>query len=219
MAMQALLDRLARVFRPGRLPPGRDDPAVFRLFLGTRAAFITQKTVLDYCEVKLGRNWQQARTEPRFAEVLEHCRWAVFFPAAGDLTLAAARWLAPHASAHALAIAMAELGEAALREAAQGGPAEAIEAGVAMLRARVLELPDSPALPGPDTMTLAAAQPLLETLPIHPDLRKGERVAILGGLRMNLLAVYQNMERAFDAPALAARLVAPPGPPPPSPPA
>jgi hypothetical protein len=210
--MNRLLDRLSRVFRPGHLPPGRDDPAVFRLFLGTRAAFITQKTVLDYCQVKLGRNWEQALREPAFAEALEACRWAVFYPAAGDLTLAAARWLAPHASAHALAIAMAELGEAALREAAQGGAAEAIEAGVGMLRARVLELPGSMAAPGPDTMTLAAAMPLLETLPIHPDLRKGERVAILGGLRMNLLTVFQNMERAFDAPALATRLVAPAAP-------
>lgn len=217
--MQALLDRLARVFRPGRLPPGRDDPAVFRLFLGSRAAFITQKTVLDYCEVKLGRNWQKARTEPRFADALEHCRWAVFYPAAADLTLAATRWLGPHAPAQPLAAAMAELGEAALREAAQGGPPDDTEAGVAMLRARVLAWPEAANAPGPDTMTLAAAIPLMETLPIHPELRKGERAAILGGLRMNLLAVFQNMERAFDAPALAARLVAPPAPSPAPPPA
>jgi hypothetical protein len=101
---------------------------------------------------------------------------------------------------------MADLGEAALREAAAGGPSEAIEAGAAALRARMLALPDD-AAQGPVTMTLAAAPVLLETLPIHPDLRRNEREAILGGLRMNLLAVFQNMERAFDAPALAARLV------------
>jgi hypothetical protein len=208
--MRSTLARLVRAIRPGHVGAGRADPAVFQAFLGTRAAFLAQKTVLDYCQVKLGRNWDQARGEKLFADALEACRWAVFFPAASDVTMAATHWLLPHAPIHPLVDAMARLGEAALRDAAQGGPTEGIEAGAALLRARLLALPDA-ASQGPVTMTLAAAPVLLETLPIHPDLRRNEREAILGGLRMNLLAVFQNMERAFDAPALAARLLAPAG--------
>jgi hypothetical protein len=204
--MQRFFRQLRRVVQPGWVPPGRDDPGAFRQFLGSRAAFVAQKTVMDYCGVKLGVNWQKAQGEPGFAAALGACRWAVFYPAAADLTLAAARWLLPHAQPMPLAAAMARLGEAALREAGAAGGPEALENAALALRARLLALPDEPPV-GPATMALAAAQPLLDTLPIHPDQRKGERVAILGGLRMNLVAMCQDMERAFDPAPLAARIV------------
>ncbi len=207
-AMQRFLRQLRRIAQPGWVPPGRDDPDALRLFLGSRAAFVAQKTVMDYCGVKLGVNWQKAQGEPAFLAALGACRWAVFYPAAADLTLAAGRWLLPHAPAAApLAAAMARLGEAALREAGAAGDPVALENAALALRARLLALPDDPPA-GPATMALAAAQPLLDTLPIHPDHRKGERLAILGGLRMNLVAMCQDMERTFDAAPLARRLVA-----------
>lgn len=212
-----MLDRtiewMRRALRPGGLAPGggatpRADPARFRAFLGSRAAFIAQKTVLDYCGVKFGVQWQAVQANLDFAAALGHCRWAVFWPAASDLTLAAGRWLLPHApSARALGQALGAAGEAVLAEAGWPGDPATLADAQASLRARLALLSEEPQV-GPATMVLAAAGPLLETIPIHPDQRKDERVAILGGLRMNLIAVCQDMERMFDAPGLAAALLA-----------
>jgi hypothetical protein len=206
--MSWLATTLMRVFRPGALPAGRADPAAFQAFLGSRAAFIAQKTVLDYCGVKFGVQWQRMQADPDFAAALGHCRWAVFWPAAADLTLAAGRWLLPHAARPAdLALGLGMLGAAAVAEAGAAGPAPEREAAMLALRARLATLPDEPPL-GPAQMALAAGPALLDTIPVHPDQRKGERAAILGGLRMNLIAMTQDMERLFDAPPLAAAIEA-----------
>jgi hypothetical protein len=204
--MTWLAGALRRILHPGALPPGRADPAAFQAFLGSRAAFIAQKTVLDYCGVKFGVQWGRLQADPNFAAALGHCRWAVFWPTAADLTLAAGRWLLPHA-AHpaALAEALGQLGSAALDQAGAAGDAADRAAAQLALRARLAALPDEPPL-GPAQMALAAAPVLLETIPVHPDQRKGERAAILGGLRMNLIAMLQDMERAFDAAPLAAAI-------------
>jgi hypothetical protein len=203
-----LLQKLRSVFRPGALPQGRADPAVFRDFLGSRAAFVAQKTVMDYCGVKLGVHWQAAQADPAFAAALGACRWAVFWPAGADLTLAAGRWLLPHAEApDRLAGALGDLGAAALEDAGSRAMPRTREEGAAALRLRLANLPTDPPV-GPATMVLAAGPVLLETLPIHPDQRQGERAAILGGLRMNLLAMLQDMERMFDAAPLCAAIEA-----------
>lgn len=202
--MTWIADTLRRVLRPGALPQGRADPAVFASFLGSRAAFVAQKTVMDYCGVKFGVQWPRLQADPEFAAALGHCRWAVFWPAASDLTLAAGRWLLPHAAhPERLAESLGRLGAAALEEAGSAGdPADRAAATLA-LRARLATLPHEAPL-GPAQMALAAGTVLLETIPVHPDQRKGERAAILGGLRMNLIAMVQDMERAFDAAPLAA---------------
>lgn len=211
----AMMRAILSMLRPGALPDRRDDPAVFGAFLGSRAAFVAQKTVLDYCGVKLGVNWAKAQTEPRFAAALDACRWAVFWPSMIDLSLAGGRWLLPHAAHPArMAEGLATVAVAALAEqAAAGDPA--VRADTAqLLRARLLALPQAPPA-GPATMPLSAAKPLLETLPIHPDLRQGEKAAILGGLRMNFVAATVDMERRFDPRLIALRLEAgPPAAPP-----
>jgi hypothetical protein len=51
--------------------------------------------------------------------------------------------------------------------------------------------------------------PLLATLPIHPDQRIGETPSIRGALRFHIVTTQQEMERGFDAPALAAALSQP----------
>jgi hypothetical protein len=66
------------------------------------------------------------------------------------------------------------------------------------------EAPPRPA----DRLPLLAEAPLLATLPIHPDQRKGETPSIRGALRFHVVSTQQEMERGFDAPALARRLFA-----------
>lgn len=204
----SLLGRLVRRLHAG---PSAD-PAAFAVFLGRWGAFVAQKTVMDYCGVKLGVNWDKALTEPDFAAALSECRWRVYLAAQGDLAALAEAWLRPHAAGResALADALARLAAAAVAAAGPPMPlAAAAEAAQAGYRARLARRQLAPPQPA-NTLTLDAAAVLLETLPIHPDLRRGEQPAILGGLRMNLLAAQAEMERRFAPAPLAAALLAGP---------
>lgn len=186
------------------------DVRAFAAFLAAQGAFVAQKTVMDYCGVKLGVNWQKAQAEPVFAELLADCRWRVYFAAQGDVAAMAESWLRPVVSGRegALAEALAALAAEAVRRAAVperlAAEAEAAAAGYAARLARCQLAAPAPA----NTLTLDAGPVLLETLPIHPDLRKGERVSILGGLRMHIVAAQQEMERQFAPAPLAAALIA-----------
>lgn len=204
----SLLGRMVR-----RLYAGPSaDPAAFAVFLGRWGAFVAQKTVMDYCGVKLGVNWDKALAEPDFAAALSACRWRVYLAAQGDLAALAEAWLRPHAAGREPALAAVLARSAAAAVAAAGPPAhlaaaaEAAQAGYGARLARRQRAPPQPA----DTLVLDAAPVLLETLPIHPDLRRGEQPAILGGLRMNLLAAQAAMERRFAPAPLAAALLAGP---------
>jgi hypothetical protein len=187
------------------------DPDAFGTFLGARGAFLAQKTVLDYCAVKLGVNWHSALEDPVFTVPLAACRWRTYLAAQGDVAALAEAWLRPHAAEPTKLVApLAALAEAAIR--GFGVPAEFAEeadkaiAGLGPRLARLQLGPPHSALDLP----MEAAPVLLETLPIHPDLRKGETPAILGGLRMNLVSSQQEMERGFAPEPLAAALAAPP---------
>lgn len=191
-----------------RRAPQVADVGAFAAFLAAQGAFVAQKTVMDYCGVKLGVNWQKAQEEPVFAELLADCRWRVYFAAQGDVAAMAESWLRPFAPGREAALAEALAGLAAEAIGSAGAPprlaaqAEAARAGMAArLAQRQLAAP-RPA----NTLALDAGPVLLETLPIHPDLRKGERVSILGGLRMHIVAAQQEMERRFAPAPLAAAL-------------
>lgn len=200
---------LAGLFGQRRGAPVADVRA-FATFLAAQGAFVAQKTVMDYCGVKLGVNWQKAQAEAVFAELLADCRWRVYFAAQGDVAAMAESWLRPFAAGREAALAEALAGLAAAAVARAGAPerlaaeAETARAGfAARLAQRQLATP-APA----NVLALDAGPVLLETLPIHPDLRKDERVSILGGLRMHIVAAQQEMERRFVPGPLAAALTA-----------
>ncbi len=190
--------------------PHADDPAALGAFLGRQSAFVAQKTVLDYCRVKVGRAEQQFFADPEFRAALDHCRWQTYAGAVADLCALAEAWLRPHAPSReaALAEAVAALGAAAI-DGAETPAAEraALAAAREGLLRHLLGQQLGPPRP-PHRMPLLAEAPLLATLPIHPDQRIGEAPSIKGALRFHLVAAQQELERGFDAPRLAARLVA-----------
>jgi hypothetical protein len=202
---------LARLFGR-RHAAGVADLRAFAAFLAAQGAFVAQKTVMDYCGVKLGVNWLKALQEPDFAEQLANCRWRVYFAAQGDVAAMAESWLRPFATGRETALAEA-LAALAARAVGQAGvpprlAAEA-EAACASYAARLGQR--QLAAPAPaNLLALDAGAVLLATLPIHPDLRRGEEVAILGGLRMHIVAAQQEMERRFAPAPLAAALTAGP---------
>ncbi|MDW8443780.1 MAG: hypothetical protein RML45_05325 [Acetobacteraceae bacterium] len=88
-----VFSRLGRLLRQRRLAA----PADLAVFIARWGAFVAQKTVLDYCAVKLGLNWEHARREPVFAAALRDCRWRVYFAAQGDVAALVEARLRPYA--------------------------------------------------------------------------------------------------------------------------
>lgn len=201
-----MMNRLGRLFRR----PRSGAPGDFRTFLDRQAAFVAQKTVLDYCRVKAGLHERKMFADPDFQAALSHCRWQSWAGAVQDVTALAEAWLRPHAPGReaALADALAMLGGQVIEAApAPAESRETLEAARAALPRHLATLQDAPPHSA-DRLPLLTEAPLLATLPIHPDQRIGETPAIRGALRFHIVTTQQEMERAFDASPLAINLVA-----------
>ena len=198
---------LARIF--GRTKNA--DPAALEAFLERHAAFIAQKTAVDYCRVKAGRQEREMFADADFLTALTHCRWQTFAPGVADVLGMAEAWLRPQAGRHgeaALASALARMGATILDRAAAPPAERAALDGVRDGLGRNLALLQQAPPLSADRLPMQAEAPLLATIPIHPDQRAGETPSIRGALRFHLVSAQQEMERFFDPAELAARLVA-----------
>lgn len=183
------------------------EPPEFQEFLLRQSAFVAQKTVLDYCRVKAGRNEKAHFADPDFQAALQHCRWQVFLAAAADVWLLAESALRPHAQAReALAEGLAAMHDSAL-DATPPPPEEACAHAQARAALRHHLAAAQAGPPEAAHLRPLLSEPVLfATLPVHPDQRKGEAPAIRGGLRFHVVSTQQEMEKRFDLPALATRI-------------
>lgn len=184
-------------------------PAALAAFLQAQAAYVAQKTVLDYCRVKAGRSEKQLFSDPDFQVALAHCRWQVFFAALADVTALIEADLRPHAKGaeEALREALITLHQAAF-DVEPPPPEEAATADEARAAlphhlARLQLEPPHPA----HRLPLLAEPVLFATLPIHSDQRQGESLAIKGALRFQMVSTQQEMERRFDVEKLTCNLL------------
>jgi len=176
-------------------------PAELARFLQTQAAYVAQKTVLDYCRVKAGRSEKQMFADPDFQSALAHCRWQVFFAALSDVTAVIEAHLRPYAPGQEALLAqrLVSLHHAAL--AHEAPPAEeapsATDAHDALPRhLAVLQLQ----APHPaHLLPLLAEAVLFATIPVHAEQRRGEAIAIQGALRFQIVTTQQELERRFEA--------------------
>lgn len=178
-------------------------------FLQAQGAFVAQKTVLDYCRVKAGRDEKRLFSDPDFQAALAHCRWQVFFAALGDVAALIEAHLRPHAAGREVALSeaieglhAAALSDPAPPEALLGTAAEARGA----LPHRLATLRLQPPYPA-HRLPLAAEAVLFATLPIHAEQRQGESLAIKGALRFQMVSTQQELERRFDVVQLARNLL------------
>jgi hypothetical protein len=188
-------------FRPRRSA----DPSELGRFLHAQAAYVAQKTVIDYCRVKTGRRERLYFSDPDFQAALLHCRWQVFFASVSDLAAVFEAHLRPHAEGgeERLARALARLHDAALTdEAPPAAEAQGAHERAEAWPRHIAELQRGPALSA-HRLPLLAEPVLFATLPIHADQRVGEAVAIRGALRFHIVSTQQELERRFDAPILA----------------
>lgn len=197
---------LSRLFRDRR----SSDPALFGVFLGRHASFVAQKTVYDYCRVKAGRDEDRLFKDPDFKAALNHCRWQVYFAVLVDIGGLAEAWLRPQAPGReaALAAALDTWHRATLTaQAVPEDERETAEAALLAFPGRIAAQ-QLVAPPSADRRPLQAEAPLFATLPVHPDQRRGEAVAIRGALRFHIVSAQQEMERLFVPGPIAAILTA-----------
>ena len=190
--------------------PSPPEPEAFGAFLHRQGAFVAQKTVLDYCRVKIGRNEKAFFGNADFQAALNHCRWQVFLAAQSDVMALAEAWLRPFWRGQEQLLVDRLVALHADFMADDTPPEEEKAAFAASLTA----LPGHLAglqLAAPHnarTLPLLAEAPLFATLPIHADQRKDEGPAIRGALRFHMVSTQQEMERGFDPAGLSARLAA-----------
>ena len=195
---------LWNVFRRAR----SGSPEELATFLYGQAAFVAQKTVLDYCRVKMGRNDTRYFADANFKAALEHCRWQVFFAAAADIMLLTEAMLRPLAAGReaALGLALVDMHATVLtRSPCPPGEGAAAAERLAAF-AHLLQVRQDAAPAEPNRMPLLAEPVLFATLPVHAEQRAGESVAIRGALRFHVVSTEQEMRRHFDLASLAYRL-------------
>ena len=191
--MMGLLDGIvANMF--GKATPIADRSALGR-FMDSRAAFLAQKCVVEFCRVRAGVNWQKLFEEDDFQRALAQSRWRSYPPAFAMV---------------------AEMVEAALREPAGLGqrrlPAalEAMAADVFAaypvprgeletfwqsaldeVRERLAATQSGPPRPVRE-MPDPLARRIFDALPLHRTVVTNDYDYIFNNLRMNLLRAHED---------------------------
>lgn len=194
---------LPGLFARPRPIASRDDLADF---MDTRAAFLAQKCVVEFCRVRAGANWEKLFKEEPFQQELYRARWKSFPPALAMI---------------------AEMIEGVLRPAAglrQRHLPEALERVAADVFARYPTPDGAPPTFWPDALGLAkarlaatqggaprpvrevpkpTARMIFDALPLHKDVVTNDYDYIFNNLRMNLLRIHDDFLAVADLDALA----------------
>lgn len=199
-----MLDKLLKLFRrPDPIGTSRE----LGEFLTGEAAFLAQKSTIEYCRARAGLQWQKLFGEAAFIAALERCRWEAFALVLADMMVVT---------------------EGRLRRQAQH-PLELAEA-VALLYERILESHPLPAhradwadrvadlrqrlgraqLAAPvrtDEIAGVSGRAVFDLLPIHPSLRGHDRLMIFNHIRFGMLTFAERFDRRVDAHGVLASLL------------
>jgi hypothetical protein len=176
-------------------------------FLAAQTAYVSQRTVLEYCRARTGLNWDKLYREQAFVDSLEVCRWEAYaevLAEVAELVLILLRRQSPAEPQVYLPRMAAAVGDALLRHPVPGHRTSWDSAAAAIERHLAQSL-----LAAPRAVHLAgfgAADAIFAHLPIHPDLRREDREMFRNSVRFALCRVYDEMTRRLDVPALAQAL-------------
>jgi hypothetical protein len=175
--------------------------------LAAQTAYVSQRTVLEYCRARTGLNWDKLFKEEAFVQAVEICRWeayAALLPEVAELALIQLRRqgaLDPQAYLPGLVEAARA---ALLRHPVPAHRSTWTEASAAIERQLALALL---AEPRPvHLMGFGSSDAIFEILPIHPDLRREDREMFRNSVRFALCRAFEEMSRRLDVPALEASL-------------
>ncbi|MBM3486301.1 MAG: hypothetical protein FJX67_06665 [Alphaproteobacteria bacterium] len=194
-----LKDVLAR-WRP---PPITDAPAL-RTYAKQNAAFIAQKSSIDYCRVKAGTFSYQLFTEKEFLDALTRCRWEGFALVLADILIVIEAFLRPPSDREARTVAARLMPWYADILATEPIPAhrpdgwgEAVTRFEARFAAAVAKAPGRPA-----DIARVSGQALYAVLPIHTNHRELDQDMVVAGVQFRMVSLWQTMERRVDRAAV-----------------
>lgn len=203
-----LVDDLLQSLRL-RPPPIRTADALAQ-FLKEQSAFVSQKTVVEYCRIKAGVRWQKLFREADFKAALETSRWISMRAVLCDLTVIVEAYLrgASRPNEMALADALSDIAARILagyeRDAAWQEANRSIVAGLRQRLARAqLAAPQVP-----DQVARTAGAFIFDALPVHAELRAHDREVIVNNVRFGATRFWENLiARVKDKTALVQDLL------------
>lgn len=191
-------------------PPPITDAHALRLYAKENAAFIAQKSSIDYCRVKAGTFSYQLFAEKDFMDALTRCRWEGFALVLADILLVFEAFLRPPSDREARTIAARLMPwyadilatEPVPRHRPEGW-GEAVGRFEARFAAAVANAPGRPA-----DIARVSGRALYAVLPIHTNHRRLDEDMVVAGVQFRMVSLWQAMERRIDRDAVRAELLA-----------
>ena len=189
----------AALLGPGR-PPIVDRDGLER-FLAGEAAFVAQKTMVEYCRARAGTNWDKLFAESVFRDALTIGRLRAYGAVLAAMVAVVARELAGSVSdgGPASRAALLALFDRLIDRDATQLPAAEIAALRLGLDARLVTPGAAPDL---DSLATEAGHALFQALPLHRDLIRYDRELLVNGVRMGMIGFYDRLRVRIDARAL-----------------
>ena len=181
-------------------------------FLAAQAAYVSQRTVLEYCRARTGLNWDKLFQEEPFLQSFEICRWdayAILLPEMAELALIQMRREGTADPQSYLPGLLEAANSALLRHpvpAHRSSWTEGLAAIERHLARALLAEPRPVHMMGSD-----ASDAIFDRLPIHASLRREDREMFFNSLRFALCRAFGDMSRRLDVLALEGALGEPGG--------
>ena len=203
-----ILDRLLPGFL--RKPPPIRSAADLADFMDSRAAFLAQKCIVEFCRVRAGVYWQKLFSEAEFQTALDHSRWRAYPPCFAMVAEMVEGTLREPAGMRqrGLPSALEQLARSTFAQYPVPGSApdrfwddaavlvrERLDSTQAGAPRPVRDLPDP------------LARMVFEAVPIHPELLTNDYDYIFNFLRMNLLRAHEDLLELADRAAIVDELL------------
>lgn len=175
-------------------------------FIDSRAAFLCQKCVVEFCRVRAGVYWQKLFSEPEFIAALGRANWMAYPPSVAMLAEMVEGVMREPAGLRQreLPAALTKVCRSVfLRQSLpEGLPHDFRERATDLVAERLEATQSGPPRPVrviPDPL----ARAVFEALPMHQSIVTNDYDYIFNNLRMNLLRFHSDFVDAVDGPALA----------------
>jgi hypothetical protein len=183
--------------------------AELRGFIKQHAAFIAQKSAVDYCRAKTGAFHYQLFQEQDFIDALARCRWEGFGAALADILIIMEAYMRPYAGGGSVLIAERLAGFYPDLLASEPIPAHRTgwEAEIEAFNARMAGARERPAQPVKDVAS-HTARVVFNALPIHTRYRNADEGMVFNSIRFAMVSLWERMNREIDGAAVARDLMA-----------
>ncbi len=178
-------------------------------FLGERAALVTQKTVIGYCNARTSLPLSELMRDKPFADAFEQSRWRAFAAVLEDMFVVAEGRLRPAAASDAgrlVAPLVSRFRAVLSKDAADGIGADERHAAGERLKARLEVAQSGPECLAGDIARVSGAR-VYEAMPIHERFRRLDRDSIIAGVQFLMVGMAGEFDRGLDAPRIVADLL------------